>query len=256
MPTLHSRTEILLGQETAGELRRCHILVAGIGGVGGYVAENLARTGIGELTLVDKDVVSISNINRQLVALHSTIGKKKTAVMKARISDIDPSIQVNVIDSFISVETAEQTVLSGNYDFIADCIDSIACKAQLIFAAQKHHIPIISAMGAGNRVDAGRVRIARLDKTQGCPLAREMRRRLRTLKANLKYPVVYSDEPCRPPCVENTNHNNYREKAINGTISYLPAAVGILLAGEVIKTLISKIDTDDSTRGNAEPEYS
>ncbi len=246
MPTRHSRTEILLGQSTTDSLRNHHILVAGIGGVGGYVAENLARAGIGELTLLDKDVVSPSNINRQIVALESTIGQKKTEIMKARIADIDPSIKVNIIDAFMSTETAEQTVLSDNYDFIADCIDTIACKAQLVYEAQKHHIPIISAMGAGNRIDASKVKIARLDKTQGCPLAREMRRRLRNLNANLKYPVIYTDEPRRPPLVENTdshnNDNGYQEKATNGTISYMPAMVGILLAGEIIRLLIERIE--------------
>lgn len=242
MPTLHARTEILLGHETTAKLRQHHVLVAGIGGVGGYTAENLARAGIGELTLLDKDVVSPSNINRQIIALQSTVGQKKTTVMKARIADIDPSIKVHVIDDFMSVETAEQTVLSGNYDFIADAIDTIACKAQLVAEAQKHGIPVISAMGAGNRLDASKARISRLDKTQGCPLAREMRRRLRTLKASLKYPVVYSDEPRRPPHVENVGEKDYREKATNGTIAYLPAIFGVLLAGEIIKQLLAHID--------------
>lgn len=238
MPTLHARTEILLGQQSVENLRRHHVLIAGIGGVGGYAAENLARAGIGELTLLDKDVVSPSNINRQLVALQSTVGQKKTAIMKARIADIDPSIKVNVIDDFMSVETAEQIVLSGKYDFIADCIDTIACKAQLVAEAQKHDIPVISAMGAGNCIDVRKARISRLDKTQVCPLAREMRRRLRALKANLKYPVVYSDETRRQPYVENISNENYREKATNGTISYLPAVFGVLLAGEIVRALM------------------
>ncbi len=239
MPTAHSRTEILLGKDAVAALCNQHVLIAGIGGVGGYVAENLARAGIGRLTLLDRDVVSTSNLNRQLVALHSTLGEKKTTVMKARIADIDPSIEVTVIDTFISTETAEQTVLSGDYDFIADCIDTIACKAQLVIEAQKHGIPIISAMGAGNRLDVTRARVARLDKTQGCPLAREMRRRLREKRANLKYPVVFTDEPRCPPYVENPSSTQYHEKATNGTISYMPAIFGVLLAGEVVRLLLS-----------------
>lgn len=239
MPTLHARTDILLGENTRKYLSKQHVLIAGIGGVGGYVAENLARAGIGRLTLLDKDVVSPSNINRQLVALQSTVGQKKTEVMRARIRDIDASIHVDVIDAFMSVETAEQTVLSGDYTMIADCIDTIACKAQLVYAAQKYQIPIISAMGAGNRLDASRVKVAALKKTQGCPLAREMRRRLRALGADLAYPVVYSDEACRPPHVENVGSAHYREKATNGTISYMPAIVGVLLAGEIINTIIN-----------------
>lgn len=241
MPTPHARTEILLGAQTLAHLRKQHVLVAGIGGVGGYVAENLARAGIGELTLLDRDVVAPSNINRQLVALHSTVAQKKTDIMRARIADIDPDITVNIIDDFMSVETAESTVLSGDYDFIADCIDTIACKAQLVVEAQKHGIPVMSAMGAGNRIDVTKARVARLDKTAGCPLAREMRRRLRALKANLKYPVVYSDEPRRPPLVLNPSSDNYQEKATNGTISYLPAVFGILLAGEVVRMLLDKM---------------
>ncbi len=240
MPTLHARTEILLGESTTQAFRKYHILVAGIGGVGGHAAENLARAGIGELTLLDKDTVSTSNINRQIVALQSTVGRKKTEIMKARIADIDPTIIVNVIDDFMSVKTAEQTVLSGSYDFIADCIDTIACKAQLVAEAQKHGIAIISAMGAGNRIDASKARISQLDKTQGCPLAREMRRRLRQLKADLKYPVVFSDEPRRPPVVTNVGAENYREKATNGTISYMPAIFGVLMAGEILKQLIER----------------
>lgn len=240
MPTLHARTEILLGDQSLKTLRDKHILIAGIGGVGGYVAENLARAGIGRLTLLDRDVVAMSNINRQLVALHSTVGQKKTAIMKARIADIDPTIAVNVIDDFMSTETAEQTVLSGDYDYIADCIDTIACKAQLVIEAQKHAVPIISAMGAGNRIDVTRARVARLDKTQGCPLAREMRRKLREHRASLKYPVVYTDEPRRPPYVENPSETNYREKATNGTISYMPAIFGVLLAGEIVRMLLEE----------------
>ncbi len=238
MPTLHARTEILLGQAGVEKLRQQHVLIAGIGGVGGYVAENLARAGIGHLTLLDHDVVSESNVNRQLVALRSTIGQKKTAVMQARIADIDPSIEVTVKDEFIATDTAEQTVLAADYDFIADCIDTIACKAQLVFSAQQHGIPIVSAMGAGNRIDVGKARITRLDKTQGCPLAREMRRKLRELGADLKYPVIFSDEPRRQPHVVASSDGQYRQKATNGTISYLPAVFGILLAGEVVRLLL------------------
>lgn len=244
MPTLQARTEILLGQATLKQLRHKHILIAGLGGVGGYVAECLARTGIGTLTLLDHDVVTPSNINRQLIALQSTIGQKKTAVTKARIADIDPTINVHIIDAFMSVDSAESLVLSNQYHGIADCIDTIACKAQLVFAAQRHQVPVISAMGAGNCLDATRAKVSRLDKTHGCPLAREMRRRLRTLNAHLKYPVIYSDEPRRPPVAKPVTHQGYKEKATNGTIAYLPAIFGLLMAGEIIKSLIANPTTD------------
>ncbi|MPV86483.1 tRNA threonylcarbamoyladenosine dehydratase [Cardiobacteriales bacterium ML27] len=238
MPTRHARTEILLGNDILPYLRQQHILVAGIGGVGGYVAENIARAGIGEITLLDRDVVAMSNINRQIVALESTFEQKKTDVMKARIADIDPSIRVHVIDEFMNTDNAETIVNSTAFDFIADCIDTIACKAQLVYAAQQANIPIISAMGAGNCYDATRVRVAKLHKTQGCPLAREMRRRLRALRASLKYPVVYTDETRSKPFVNHITSTNYNEKATNGTISYMPAMIGVMLAGEIMKTLI------------------
>lgn len=238
MPTLHARTEILLGQTALKQLRHKHLLIAGLGGVGGYVAECLARTGVGTLTLLDHDVVTPSNINRQLIALQSTIGQKKTAVMKARIADIDPTVEVRIIDAFMSVESAESLVLSGQYHGIADCIDTIACKAQMVFSAQRHQIPVISAMGAGNCLDVTRAQLSQLDKTHGCPLAREMRRRLRTLGGHLKYPVVYSDEPRRQPLVKPVTCQGYREKATNGTIAYLPAIFGLLMAGKIIQSLI------------------
>ncbi len=219
MPTAHARTEILLGTQAVAHLRAKHVLIAGIGGVGAYVAENLARAGIGQLTLLDSDVVTLSNLNRQLPALHSTIGEKKTAVMQTRIADIDPMIQVNVIDAFMSSDKAEATVLSGEYDWIADCIDSIACKAQLVIEAQKHAIPIISAMGAGNCLDVARVKVARLDKTTGCPLAREMRRRLREQRGNLKYPTRYfwrliGGRDCQTP------HRRIKDKQLEITITH------------------------------------
>ena len=155
MPTRHARTEILLSKETVDRLHSYHVLVAGIGGVGGYVAENLARAGIGKITLLDNDTVATSNLNRQLVALESTVGQRKTDIMKSRITDIDPNIQITTIDDFISVDTAKNFVTQVPYDYIADCIDTIACKAQLVFEAQQASIPIISAMGAGNLHSSG-----------------------------------------------------------------------------------------------------
>lgn len=246
MPTPFARTEILLGHESTQRLGDLNLLVVGLGGVGAYAAEMLGRAGIGQLTIVDHDVVGPSNINRQLVALHSTLGQKKTAVMAERLLDINPDLRLHVLDMFLEIDQTDTLVTGQKYDFILDCIDSIVCKAALVASAQKFDVPIISAMGAGNQVDASRVRVARLDKTHHCPLAREMRTRLRKLGASLKYPVVYSDEPRRQPTAHQPVGGDHpgRPRAVNGTISYLPALFGTLLAGEVCKRLIHQIETD------------
>lgn len=241
MPTPHARTEILLGKELMTSLQKKHVLIAGLGGVGGYVVENLARAGISKLTLIDNDSVAISNLNRQLIALHSTIGQNKTDVMQARVLDINPDCQIIAHQKFITTENATEFLAAEHYDFVADCIDTIACKARFVYEAQQQKLPVISAMGAGNRIDASRVKIAKLAKTSVCPLAREMRRKLKELHGNLNYPVVYSDEPRYSSPIANRDENtDFIAKSTNGTISYLPAICGILMAGEIIKQLIEK----------------
>lgn len=241
MPTPHARTEILLGKQLTEALQQKHILVAGLGGVGGYVVENLARVGIQKLTLIDNDTVATSNLNRQLVALHSTIGKNKIDVMTERVLDINPDCEVITQQTFISKENAAEFVANERYDFVADCIDTIACKAQLVYEAQQQQLPVISSMGAGNRIDANRVKVAKLAKTTVCPLAREMRRKLKELGGSLNYPVVYSDEPrFSTPLANREQSTDFIGKSTNGTISYLPAICGILLAGEIIRQLIEK----------------
>ena len=244
MPTPFARTEILLGKEATSKLGEFNLLVVGLGGVGAYAAEMLGRAGIGKLTIVDHDRVGPSNINRQLVALHSTLGQKKTAVMAQRLLDINPEIQLEVRDMFLETDQTDALVTEQPYDFILDCIDSIACKAALVASAQILNVPIISAMGAGNQIDASRVQVSRLDRTHHCPLAREMRTRLRKLGASLKYPVVYSDEPRRQPTAHQPVGGEHpgRPRAVNGTISYLPALVGTLMAGEVCKQLIGQLE--------------
>lgn len=239
MPTPHARTEILLGKELTQTLQNKHILIAGLGGVGGYTVENLARFGIGKLTLIDNDTVATSNLNRQLVALHSTIGKEKTDIMATRIADINPDCSVVTHKTFITTDNAADFFINNQYDFVADCIDTIACKAQFVLSAQQKNLPVISALGAGNRIDASRVKVTKLKKTTVCPLAREMRRKIKELKGSLDYPVVYSDEPrYSVPLANRDEHTNFIAKSTNGTISYLPAIIGVLIAGEIIKQLI------------------
>ncbi|MCC8986732.1 MAG: tRNA threonylcarbamoyladenosine dehydratase [Candidatus Contendobacter sp.] len=252
----HARTEILIGAAGLARLQAARVLVAGLGGVGGHAAEALGRAGIGRLTLLDHDVVSLSNLNRQLLALHSTLGRSKVEVMAARLRDINPAIELTLIDEFLQPDRAEALIAAFPnsspvlneetppvYDYVADCIDSIACKAALVAACHRQSVPVISALGAGNCLDVSRVRVAQLNQTQGCPLARELRRQLRALNAPLNYPVIYSDEPRRSPLPHQPVSGDQpgRPRAVNGTISYLPALVGIVLAGVVIRRLLGDL---------------
>lgn len=258
-----SRTEILIGAEGLARLRAAHVLVAGLGGVGGHAAEALGRAGVGRLTLLDHDEVALSNLNRQLLALHSTLGQPKVEVMAARLRDIDPTLELTLIDDFLQPDSAERLVaatlpltphLSATkgegrgpaYDYVADCIDSIACKAALVAACLRHAVPVISALGAGNCLDVSRVRVAPLNQTQVCPLARELRRTLRAMDAPLNYPVVYSDEPRRQPLPHAPVEGGAggRPRAVNGTISYMPALFGVMLAGIVIRRLLGESGGD------------
>lgn len=240
MPYPQARTEILIGPEGLARLRAAHVLVVGLGGVGGHAAEALGRAGVGRLTLLDHDVVSPSNLNRQLLALRSTLGRPKVDVMAERLRDIDPDLELALIGDFLQPDAADALVAAARCDHVADCIDSIACKAALVAACHRHGVPVISALGAGNCLDAGRARVARLNQTQVCPLARELRRRLRELDAPLNYPVVYSDEPRRPPLPHQPVGGDTpgRPRAVNGTISYMPALFGMLLAGYVVRRLL------------------
>ena len=243
MPHPHARTEILIGVEGLARLRAARVLMAGLGGVGGHAAEALGRAGVGRLTLLDHDVVSPSNLNRQLVALHSTLGRPKVEVMAERLRDIDPAIELPLISEFLQPAAADRLIAATRYDYVADCIDSIVCKAALVAACHRQGVPVISALGAGNCLDVSRVRVAQLNQTQVCPLARELRRQLRALNAPLNYPVIYSDEPRRPPLPHQPVSGDQpgRPRAVNGTVAYLPALVGVMLAGVIIQRLLGDL---------------
>lgn len=241
MPYAQARTEILLGEEALTALRKKTVMVAGLGGVGGYCAEALARGGVGRMVILDHDTVAPSNLNRQLLALHSTLGARKTEVMAARLRDINPDLELVVLQEFLQPDGADALLdRIGRVDALADCIDSIACKAALVNAAQQRGIMVMSAMGAGNRLDVSRTRIRTLNQTSGCPLARELRKRLKDLGANLRYSVVFSDEPRRQPLPHQPvgGETPGRPRAVNGTISYLPAQFGIMMAGYLLQQLI------------------
>ncbi len=231
-----SRTKLLIGEEAFQKLQNSRILLFGVGGVGGYTAEALARSGIGNITLVDNDTVSLTNINRQIIALHSSINRLKTEVMRDRILDINPNVKVNICNCFFLPENAHEFHF-GDYDYVIDAVDTVTAKIEIILQAQNAGIPVISAMGAGNKLDANKFQITDIYKTQMCPLAKVMRKELRQ-RGVQKLKVVYSTEPAQKPemIAENDEHTNRR--SIAGSIAYVPSVAGLLLAGEVIKDLI------------------
>ena len=225
------RTAMLLGENAIETLAGKHVAVFGVGGVGGYCAEALARAGVGALTLVDDDTVSVSNLNRQLVALQSTIGMPKTEVMAARIREINPDCRVTVLTKRYTEETRE-AFFSLGFDYVADCIDSVACKTSLIETAIQRQIPIISAMGTGNKLDPTKFVITDLSKTSGCPLARVMRRELKQ-RGILHHTVLYSTEQAIKPLFQPDEG-----KAVPGSVSWVPSCAGLMLAGHIIQQLI------------------
>jgi len=227
------RTAMLLGENAIETLAGKHVAVFGIGGVGGFCAEALARAGVGSLTLVDDDTVSVSNLNRQLVALRSTVGMPKTEVMAARIADIDPDCRVTVLTKRYTEETKEEFFSLG-FDYVADCIDSVACKTSLIETSIRRQIPIISAMGTGNKLDPTKFVITDLSKTSGCPLARVMRRELKQ-RGILHHTVLYSTEQAIKPLFQPEEG-----KAVPGSVSWVPSCAGLMMAGHIIQKLIEE----------------
>ncbi len=234
MEKIFQRETALIGQEGLAILRRAHVAVFGIGGVGSYASEALVRAGVGKLTFIDGDAVAVSNLNRQLIALHSTLGKNKARVMKERALDINPDCIVQAIEAFYDETTQEQFPFS-QYSYVADCIDSVKSKVLLVKSARAAGIPVISCMGAGNKLDGGAFQVAPIEKTCECPLAKIVRRELKA--ANVTgVKAVYSEEK---PAVPDRSQAEDGERLI-GSISFVPSAAGLLLAGEIIKDLLGK----------------
>ncbi len=225
------RTEMLFGTERVAKLQGKRVIVFGIGGVGGYTCEALARTGIGAIDLVDNDTVALSNINRQIIALHSTVGRYKTEVMRERIKDINPEIKVNIFTEFYTKEMIEEFDFTG-YDYIVDAIDTVSSKIALVEKANALGIPIISAMGAGNKTDPCAFKVADIYKTSVCPLARVMRQKLKE-KGIKHLKVVYSEE--KPSSAMQEKENGRLAPA---SCAFVPSVAGLILASEVIKDLI------------------
>lgn len=244
MPDQWIRTRLLVGDEPLERLRKARVAVFGVGGVGGYAVEALARSGVGTLHLYDDDTVSESNLNRQLVALHATLGRPKAEVMAQRVRDINPDCKVEVFRIFYLPQNADQVDLT-QYDYVADCIDTVTAKLELVTRCTALHIKIISAMGTGNKFDPSALTVTDLSKTQGCPLARTMRKELR--KRGIQHlKVVYSTEPpvspletvkYEPPGDAGTRPGSAARRDTPGSTPFVPAAAGLLLASAVVREL-------------------
>lgn len=238
-----SRTELLIGQAALEKLQNSRVAIFGVGGVGGYVCEALVRSGVGHFDLIDNDTVSLTNINRQIIALHSTIGKLKVDVMKERMLDINPDVDVSVHPCFYLPETADQFDFS-NYDYVVDAIDTVTGKIEIIVQADAHQVPVISSMGAGNKLNPAMMEVSDIYKTSVCPLARVMRRELK--KRHIKHcKVVYSKEKAIQPSQASLekygvdSEENFTKKSIPGSTAFVPSVAGLILASEVIKDLIT-----------------
>ena len=231
MENIFIRSEMLYGKSSTDILKKAKVAVFGIGGVGSYTAEALARCGIGNITLIDNDTVSYTNINRQLVALHSTVGKFKTQVMAERIKDINPDCNVTAINMFYTPETDFPL---SDFDYIVDAIDTVSSKIHLAVVAQRENIPLISCMGAGNKLDPTAFKIADIFETSGCPLARVMRKELKA-KGVKKLKVVYSSEP---PITPHPLENQEGRRQTPGSCAFVPSVAGLIAAGEVVKNIV------------------
>lgn len=234
---IFERTSILVTDEGIDKLKNAHVLLAGVGGVGSFTAESLARAGIGQITLIDHDVVSTSNLNRQLIALNSNIGTKKATIMRERILDINPNCKVKIIDNFIRQDTMA-ILFAENYDFVIDAIDSLASKVAFIAYAHNEGYNVISSMGAGCKIDPMQIKVADIYQTSICNLAKFIRIRLRRLNIKKGILAVYSTENSIPPLPPEPVNDTSRDRAVNGTISYMPAIFGLMISGIVIKHII------------------
>ena len=232
------RTDLLLGTEKLSQLRNSNVLVVGLGGVGAYAAEMIARAGVGRMTIADADVVSESNINRQLVALHSTIGRAKSEILADRLRDINPEIELTVVTQYIKDDLTYELLDSAPFDYVVDCIDTLSPKIALILGALERNIPLVSSMGAGAKMDPTKMEIVDISKTHHCPLAHMLRKRLHRVGVRKGFKAVFSPEPMREGAMILCDEQN--KKSNVGTISYLPALFGIGCASVVVRALINE----------------
>lgn len=248
MLTQFSRTELLLGKDSMEKLKNSRVAVFGIGGVGGYVCEALVRSGVGAFDLIDDDKVCLTNLNRQIIATRKTVGKYKTEVMRDRILEINPQADVRLHQCFFLPENSDEFPFE-EYDYVVDAVDTVTAKIELVMKAQAMNVPIISSMGAGNKLDGSMFRVADIYKTKVCPLAKVMRRELKK-RGVKKLKVVYSEEmPTRPIedmaincrsnciCPPGAEHKCTERRDIPGSVAFVPSVAGLIIAGEVVKDL-------------------
>lgn len=249
MLTQFSRTELLLGKEGMERLKNARVAVFGVGGVGGYVCEALVRSGVGSFDLIDDDKICLTNLNRQIIATRSTVGKYKVDVMKERMLDINPDVQVETYKCFFLPENADDFPFA-EYDYVVDAVDTVTAKIELVMKCQSMGVPIISSMGAGNKLDASAFQVADIYKTKMCPLAKVMRRELKK-RGVKKLKVVYSEEKptkpiedmaisCRTHCIcpPGAAHKCTERRDIPGSVAFVPSVAGLIVAGEVVKDLV------------------
>ena len=248
MLTQFSRTELLLGKDSMEKLKNSRVAVFGIGGVGGYVCEALVRSGVGAFDLIDDDKVCLTNLNRQIIATRKTVGKYKTEVMRDRILEINPQADVRLHQCFFLPENSDEFPFE-EYDYVVDAVDTVTAKIELVMKAQAMNVPIISSMGAGNKLDGSMFRVADIYKTKVCPLAKVMRRELKK-RGVKKLKVVYSEEmptrpiedraiSCRSNCIcpPGAEHKCTERRDIPGSVAFVPSVAGLIIAGEVVKDL-------------------
>ena len=234
------RTELLLGEEKLARLRSANVLVVGVGGVGAYAAEMIVRAGVGRMTIADADKVSETNINRQLVALHSTVGKEKCEVLAERLRDINPDLELKMVNRFIKDSETDALLDSEKFDYVVDAIDTLSPKLALIKGALDRGIPLVSSMGAGAKTDPTLMEIKDIAKTHHCPLAHMLRKRLHKIGIKRGFRAVFSPEPVREGAMILCEEQN--KKSNVGTISYIPALFGIGCASVVIRDLVGEMD--------------
>lgn len=257
MLTQFARTELLLGKDAMEVLKNSRVAVFGVGGVGGYVCEALVRSGVGAFDLIDDDKVCLTNLNRQIIATRKTVGRYKVDVMEERIHDINPDAGVRVHKCFFLPENADEFPFD-EYDYVVDAVDTVTAKISLVMKAQEKNIPIISSMGAGNKLDASQLRVADIYKTKVCPLAKVMRRELKK-RGVKKLKVVYSEEmPTRPVedmaiscrtnciCPPGAQHKCTERRDIPGSVAFVPSVAGLIIAGEVVKDLTAGAGRTDA----------
>ncbi len=232
------RTEILAGEDGIKKLKNAHVLIVGLGGVGGYAAEQIARSGVGEMTIIDCDTVSESNINRQLIAMHSTVGKSKVELLSDRIKDINPQIKLNNVEAYITYQNVDALFTDIKYDYVVDAIDTLSPKVALIRTAIANKCKLVSSFGAGGRFDPTMIQVSEVEKSFGDKLGFHVRKRLRKFGIEKGFKVVFSPEQV-PDSAWYLGEGERNKKGVVGTISYMPPAFGCILASVVIRELLS-----------------